>query len=299
MQNRPNDPPRYPGKEFYDKFDPAAYGQPAPAPRLNPVDPYAQAGQQWQPTGGHNAFSRFVIAWGGWNRLWIMLGTAALSIVVYYFYFYQSWVFALGFTVLLLIHELGHAFTIRIKRMRATFPIFIPGMGAFVTLPNQPISLRDDAEISLAGPFLGGVAAVLCFIPCIFFYFSNPALSQDFYELTFYGIFLNLLNLIPVLPLDGGHIGRVLSPAFAYIGLAILAVLYFSTHNFFFLFIGIFGLSYLTQGASTIRDRVVMRNADRTVVAAMYLGLAAALGLAFWAIRTPEVISYFLRLRGY
>ncbi len=298
MYNPPEGPPKYPDPEFYRNYQAPKYGPPSPtpAPRL---DPYVQQRQQINPARGHNSFSRFVIAWGGWNRLWIMLGTMALSIVVYYFYFYQSWVFALGFTVLLLIHELGHAFTIRLKKMRATFPIFIPGMGAFVTLPNQPISLRDDAEISLAGPFLGGIASVLCFIPAVLLYYSNFSLSQDFAQLAFYGLFLNLLNLIPVLPLDGGHIGRVLSPYLAIVGLVILGLLYFSTRNPFFLLIGIFGLSYVSQGFNSPTNRIVMRRADRTIVAVMYGGLAALLGLGFWAVQSSQVLIFFLRLRGY
>ncbi|MBA3826278.1 MAG: site-2 protease family protein, partial [Ktedonobacterales bacterium] len=273
-----------------------SYSAPAPAPRL---DPFTQAQQQLRPMRGHNSFSRFVIAWGGWNRLWIMLGTMALSIVVYYYYFYPSWLFAFGFTVLLLIHELGHAFTIRLKKMRATFPIFIPGMGAFVTLPNQPISLRDDAEISLAGPFWGGIASALCLVPAILFFPGNIDLSNIFLKLAFYGLFLNLLNLIPVLPLDGGHIGKALSPWLSVAGLVMLGALYFYTQNFFFLLIGIFGLSYVTQGFNSPANRVVMRRADRNIVAVMYFGLAALLAVGFWATNSNEALNFFLHLRGY
>jgi Zn-dependent protease len=293
MQNQHDGPPKYPDPEFYRNYQAPSYSAPSPAPRLEPVDPYAQAQQQYAPARGHNAFSRFVIAWGGWNRLWIMLGTMALSVVIFYYLWDQSWVFALGLTVLLLIHELGHAFTIRIKKMRATFPIFIPPMGAFVTLPNQPISLRDDAEISLAGPFLGGVASALCFIPCVLLANSNPALSTDFYTLTFYGIFLNLLNLIPVLPLDGGHIGNALSRWLSVLGLAILALAYFATQNFFFLLIGIFGLSYVTQSFNSPVRRVIMRSADRLIVALMYGGLVALLGLGYFALQSPDFLSIF------
>ena len=294
MYNQPDGPPQYPDPEYYRNYQPPQSQQKYPSADYVPrLDPIAQARAQVRAPRGHNAFSRFVIAWGGWNRLWIMLGTMALSIVVYYFLFDPSWIFAVGFTLLLLIHELGHAFTILINKMQATFPIFIPGMGAFVTLPNQPISLRDDAEISLAGPFLGGLASALCFIPAVTLIYHNIELSDVFFKLAYYGLLLNALNLIPVLPLDGGHIGRALSPQLSVVGLVILALLFFYTRNSFFLLIGIFGLSYMTQGFDY---RVVMRRADRVIVAVMYAGLAALLLLGFWAINSPAVIDFFLRL---
>lgn len=304
---QPTDPPKYPSADYYRDLaarSPApspGYGPPsAPnsAPRLTPIAPqyaqprYAQPGM----ARGHTAFSRFVIAWGGWNRLWIFLGSGILSAIVYTFYWGNGdWAIGIGLVLLICIHEFGHAFALRIKRLPATFPIFIPGIGAFVTLPNQPISLRDDAEISLAGPLLGGIASLVCMLIFVFT-LGHTVHSDLWYGLATFGFFLNALNLIPVLPLDGGHIGRALSRYFSVVGLAIIAVLYFTTQNWFFLLIGFYGLSDVMQSFNSPVRQIAMRSHDRTVVFIMYGVVAALLLLGSWAMSTPDGLRFIFHL---
>jgi Zn-dependent protease len=296
-------PPRYPGAEYYQQL--AERGAPqqvtpkynekqaqAPVPFLTPVQPLPRD----QQMRTHNPFTRFIVRWGGTQRLLIMLGTAALSVVVYYFLWEQSWLFAFGLVGLLFVHEMGHAFALRIKKLPATFPIFIPGMGAFVTLPNQPISMRDDAEISLAGPFLGGVGSLVALAIFV------VTLNFIWLDLAYFSFFINLLNLIPVLPLDGGHIGRVLSPLLGVLGLVLLAALYFVPGSpfqgsIFILLIGFLGINEVMRGFNTPVRQMVMRQADRITVAVMYGGLAVLLGLGFWATDNNNFIVMILRWR--
>jgi Zn-dependent protease len=285
-------PPAYPTPDYYRDLatkeapryqpQPVPTGAPQAAPRLTPIMP----GQRMQ-AHGHNAFSRFVISWGGFNRLWLCLGSAALSVLVYaYLWFQGDWLLGLGLVGLICIHELGHDIALRLKKLPATFPIFIPGIGAFVTLPNQPISLRDDAEISLAGPLAGGLASAVCLI----LFFVHPSLF--WLLLAFYGFFLNALNLIPVLPLDGGHIGKALSPWLAPLGVAILVLLYFfwQPQNFFFLLIAFYGLPDAINSFNQTGRRIMMRQADVTIVTVMYGIVLLLLLLGYWYIYSNYVI---------
>jgi Zn-dependent protease len=305
--------PRYPGAEYYREmaakgaapspgYPPPPAGTPSPgyaqsgypsgAPRLPPV----QAAPRPQPVGGHNAFTRFIIAWGGWNRFWIFLGSGVVSAFVYTYLFSNGdWAFGLGVVLLICVHEFGHAFALRIKRLPATLPIFIPGIGAFVTLPNQPISLRDDAEISLAGPFLGGIGALVCFLIGVFTLNAHTT-DAIFLNLASFGFFLNALNLIPILPLDGGHIGRAISRWSAVAGLAIIGLLYLATHNIIFLLIGFYGLTDVMQSFNQPFRPLTMRPTDRVVVSLMYGGVALLLVLCWAGVNTPQVLGFVIRL---
>lgn len=303
-----NAPPSYPGADYYANLAKNSTPPDAPrvskyseAPYLSPVMPLPRS----QQMRSHNAFTRFVVAWGGMNRLLISLGSAALSVVVYYYIWDPSWLFAFGLVGLLLIHELGHDFALRVKRLPATFPIFIPGMGAFVTLPNQPISMRDDAEISLAGPLFGGIGSLLCLIASFIFIqhyaFNFVGPEPTLLRLATFSFFINLLNLIPILPLDGGHIGRVLSPILGVIGLGLLVLLYFVPGSplqgsIFLLLIGFLGINEVMRGFNSPVRQVIMRSADRISVAVMYGGLAILLFLGYWAT-TNDVALTILRWR--
>jgi Zn-dependent protease len=286
----PSDPPVYPTQEYYQQIAEDAWKKHDPPPG-SAARGIARPDRP-QRLRTHNSFSRFVVRWGGYQRFWIMIGSALLSVLIYTSFFQGSSFlvsleFGAGFVLLILVHELGHAFALRLKRLPPSFPIFIPGMGAFVTLPNQPISLRDDAEISLAGPFLGGIGSLACLIVFAFLYWnfndftSNLDTLNLFYYLAYFGFFINLINLIPLLPLDGGHVGRTLSRWMGVVGLVIIGLLYLyhlSPFNpLFLLLIGIIGLSFVVQDFNSPVRQVAMRQQDQVSVAVMYGLLALVL----------------------
>src|SRR5215212_3779034 len=105
-----------------------------------------------------------------------------------------------GFVVITLIHEVGHAVAIRAKGLRAGFMVFIPFIGGAVTLKDQPHTVYDDAMIGLAGPAAGTFAS----LACLQIYKWNAA--PRYLLIALLGFVLNLINLLPIGMLDGGRI---------------------------------------------------------------------------------------------
>jgi len=110
-----------------------------------------------------------------------------------------------GFVLITLIHEIGHAVVIRAKGLRTGFMVFIPFIGGAVTLKDQPRSAYDDAQIGLAGPLFGTAASLLALQ--LFKWNHNPL----FLLIASVGFILNLLNLIPLGVLDGGRISAAIT----------------------------------------------------------------------------------------
>lgn len=110
-----------------------------------------------------------------------------------------------GFVVLTLIHEIGHAVVIRAKGLRAGFLVFIPFIGGAVTLKDQPRTAYDDAQIGLAGPCFGTAASLVTLQ--IFKWTGNSL----YLSIALIGFALNLLNLIPLGMLDGGRISGAIT----------------------------------------------------------------------------------------
>ena len=110
-----------------------------------------------------------------------------------------------GFVVITLIHEIGHAVVIRAKGLRAGFMVFIPFIGGAVTLKDQPRSVYDDALIGLAGPFAGTLASLVTLQ--IYKWTNDPV----WLVIAFLGFGLNLFNLIPLGMLDGGRISAAVT----------------------------------------------------------------------------------------
>jgi Zn-dependent protease len=110
-----------------------------------------------------------------------------------------------GFVVLTVIHEIGHAVVIRAKGLRAGFLVFIPFIGGAVTLKDQPRSAYDDAQIGLAGPCFGTAASLITLQ--IYKWTGDPL----YLTIALIGFALNLLNLIPLGMLDGGRISGAIT----------------------------------------------------------------------------------------
>lgn len=116
-----------------------------------------------------------------------------------------GWRYGLGISVCILIHELGHFIDIKRRGLPAEMPVFLPGFGAYVRWSALGVTRRQIAQISLAGPLAGWIAAAICFL--IYGQTHDPlwaALART-------GAFLNTLNLIPVWMLDGGKAAYALA----------------------------------------------------------------------------------------
>lgn len=129
-----------------------------------------------------------------------------------------GWTFAVGFVLLILVHEMGHVIVLKRQGVRSSLPLFIPFMGAFVSMQESPRSAYEEAQSGLAGPAFGTAAAVAVAV------WGNAIGSNFLLRLAFVGFFLNLFNLLPALPLDGGRAAAALNPVLWLAGLVALLV---------------------------------------------------------------------------
>ena len=143
-----------------------------------------------------------------------------------------GWKFALGFTISILVHEMGHYVAVRRRGLKADLPMFLPGLGAYVRWYAQGMKLDQLAAIALAGPLWGMGAAVACL--GLFFWTHNPL----FEALAYTGAWVNLINLIPVLGLDGAQATYALNRLGRGLILASCVVLFALMREGVFLFIG-------------------------------------------------------------
>jgi Zn-dependent protease len=157
------------------------------------------------------------------GKLGLTAGTMILSIWVYSLYF--GWPYAAGFVALIFIHEMGHFLAARQRKLDVGAPTFIPFFGAWIALKDKPMNAETEAYVGLAGPVAGTIGAVICFF--LGMYLSSPLLLA----LSYAGLFLNLFNLVPVSPFDGGRITQVLSPRIWLIGAPILLAVFLWQRN--------------------------------------------------------------------
>jgi Zn-dependent protease len=149
-----------------------------------------------------------------WGKLATTGGTMLLSLVVYATIW--GWRYAAGFVLLLLAHEMGHYVAARQRGLNVGAPAFIPFVGAWIALKDQPVDVETEAYVAMAGPLAGTAAALAVYL---------WARSQDsglLLAISYSGLFLNLFNLLPISPLDGGRVTAVLSPRVWLVGAPLL-----------------------------------------------------------------------------
>lgn len=129
-------------------------------------------------------------------------GSLALYLILGFLLF-QSWDILLLLTLIVVLHELGHFAAMKAFRYKDLGIFFIPLLGAYVSGSKREVSQRESAIILLAGPMPGIIIGVVIYL--ITFY-HQPFFIGDLSSLSISGffIFLNLINLFPVYPLDGG-----------------------------------------------------------------------------------------------
>jgi Zn-dependent protease len=209
-------------------------------------------------------------------KLFTTAGTMLVSIAAYSFVF--GWTFAVGFVVLLLVHETGHVIALRREGIKASPPMFIPFLGAVISAHSLTDNALAEARVGLAGPILGSLGAALCVLVW-------HATANDIWRaLAFTGFFLNLFNLLPVIPLDGGRAMAAMAPWMWVLGFAALIPLAVIFPNPIMLIIILLaGFETLKRwrlrrrGGASQRAYYTVRPLDRALVAAVYLGLIASL----------------------
>ena len=145
--------------------------------------------------------------------------TMLLSIGAYALLF-PVW-FAVGVVVLIWVHEMGHVLQLKREGIKASAPMFIPFLGAFVAMKEMPKNALVEARVGLAGPVLGTLGGVAT----LGLYAGTG--NELFLGLAYVNFLINLFNLAPILPLDGGRTVGALSPVFQLLGMGLMVVLFF------------------------------------------------------------------------
>jgi Zn-dependent protease len=258
-------------------------------PALDPIQPGSGRGGEslWKRIGSGVVVVGVLLAKVG-TKLKLLLvalpklkllstsGSMLVSIVAYQLIF--GWAFAVGFVLLLLLHEMGHVFQLRREGVEASAPMFIPFLGAVISAKSLGENAAAEARVGLAGPILGSIATL---IPLGLWF----ATGEDLWRaLAYVGFFLNLFNLLPVVPLDGGRAMAALSPWVWFVGFAGLLVLTVLYPNPILILVVIFGglESWRRWKARKTPEsqeyhRVPART--RALIAAVYLALVVVLAI--------------------
>jgi Zn-dependent protease len=188
----------------------------------------------------------------------------------------SGWWFGVGFVLMILIHELGHGFAMKQQGVSAGWPIFIPFFGAMIAMKEAPRDRDVEAVIAYGGPLAGTVAALAAGALGLLFD------SRLFMALAYTGFFLNLFNLTPVSPLDGGRVAQAFSRRAWIIGLVVLGGIFLWTHSPQLLLIAALALPRLFGRGAVEEQREPLEPARQRAWAVRYFGLAAFLGAALY-----------------
>jgi Zn-dependent protease len=202
----------------------------------------------------------------------LLLKTGGTMVLSLWFYAMSwGWKFALGFVLLIFVHECGHLVLARMFGLKVGAPVFIPFMGALIALKEAPKDAWMEAWVGIGGPLLGTVGAAVC--EGLFYVTGNPL----FRGLAYTGFFLNLFNLAPIGFLDGGRIVTALSPWLWVVGAAVILGMLILHPNFILVIILIASLPRLWslfRGRSPEEQRYFeVTPARRFIMATMYFGL--------------------------
>lgn len=206
-------------------------------------------------------------------------GTMLVSVFAYSWIF--GWAYAIGFVALILVHEMGHYVAARQRGLNVGAPTFIPFVGAWVELKEMPHDAETEAYVGIAGPLAGTLGALACF------YMARAYDSELMLALAYAGFFLNLFNLIPLSPFDGGRVTAVISPKLWLIGVPILIGLFFYRPSPLLILMAILAAPQTWKAWKSLRGDV--SDAERTYYlakpetrysyGALYLGLAGFLAI--------------------
>lgn len=211
------------------------------------------------------------------SKLLFSAGSMVLALAVYASLY--GWPYAAGFIFMLLVHEMGHYLVARQHGLNVGLPTFIPFVGAWIELKEQPMNVQVEAKVAYAGPFAGSLAAFAAY------FWARENGSQLMLAVAYSGFLLNLFNLLPVSPLDGGRIVAIVSPRIWLLGVPMLAAVAYFRPSPMLLVIGIVALPQLVKAwkfdpkAPENQAYYDVKPGERIEYAALYLCLAAVLAV--------------------
>ncbi len=209
----------------------------------------------------------------------------SMLISIWAYALFWGWPFAAGFVALLFVHEMGHVIALRMQGIRATAPMFIPFFGAFIGMKQLPDNAFAEAVAAYGGPLLGTVGAIVC--AAIGIGTGNPF----WFALASTGFLLNLFNLLPISPLDGGRILGVISPKLWFVGLAGAIGLFFLTWSPIILLIVIMGSLQIRaaakQGKAEKARYYAVPPVKRIAMGLAFLALAAVTSIGMLVVQVP------------
>lgn len=202
-------------------------------------------------------------------------GTMLVSVVAYAWIF--GWPYAVGFVLLIFVHEMGHFLAARRRGLDVGAPTFIPFVGAWIQLKTLPHDAETEAYVGIWGPLAGTLGALVCY------WLARELDSQLLLALAYAGCFLNLFNLIPLLPFDGGRVTQVISPKLWLVGAPILIALFFYRPSPLLILISLLALPHIyraIKGQADVDPRYHLASAEtRLTYATLYIGLAGFLAI--------------------
>ncbi|MEN8907958.1 MAG: site-2 protease family protein [Clostridiales bacterium] len=160
---------------------------------------------------------KFIFAALKFSKFFTMFFSMFVTIFIYAKLY--GFAFGIGFVILILIHELGHFLTAKYLNLDVSAPVFIPFIGALIAMKEAPKDSITETKVAFGGPILGSLASIICF------YIGITFNSGLFLSLALVGFILNIFNLIPIHPMDGGRIVTSISPKLWFIGIPILLIL--------------------------------------------------------------------------
>ncbi|GCE17044.1 site-2 protease family protein [Dictyobacter kobayashii] len=279
------------------------YGEPVPEYRgPQSIEHYAaqqeQAGtaQSGARKKGAAGLGGLLVALGGlllkfgWLLKFGLFGFSALASVFVYSLLF-GWPFAIGLVVMLFIHEMGHALVMRLKGIPMGGMIFVPLFGAAVTMRRMPQNAKDEAEVGIAGPIAGALAASFCLL------MVQQHFGAIWGSLAYFGFFINLFNLIPIVPFDGGRVLAAIDRRIWIIGFILLLgyqIWQWLSGNFYpwlMLFVVMAAMQLWTRGVSSqnaqtkayydvpLSSRILMGFLYFGLVIVLFLGMTISHGM--------------------
>ena len=209
-------------------------------------------------------------------KIKIFTTSASMLVSVAAYSLIWGWRFAVGFVLLIFVHEMGHVLQLRREGIKASAPMFIPFFGAVIWAKSLGNNALAEARVGLAGPVLGGLGSA-ALIPV-----AHATGNDLFTALAFTGFFLNLFNMLPVVPLDGGRAMAALSPWMWFAGFAALLALTIAFPNPILIVIVLLGAletwqRWRSRKSPEAQKYYAVSTRDRLLVAAAYIAIVALL----------------------